>query len=117
MDIKQQFKKKPLATIGAIIGIGTGIITIIAGASMGLDKLGDYVVSRAELKAAEERVIEQIHNEAVITRNVIVGEIEVRKSSLLHELEHTNDAGKIATILEDIDVLNKRLDMIRGIGR
>jgi hypothetical protein len=115
MEIKKQFAEKPLTAISTIVGITAGIIGIITFSIASLNDLGKYIVTDEELKEAETRVIAQIRTEAIITRNVIVGEILVRKRNLQRELENTEDAGKIAVILEKIKVLNQRLDKIRGI--
>ena len=115
--IKKNLKEKPLSTMAAILGVITGFAGVLALGSTGVDNMREYIVSKDDLEAAKVEVIEAIHKEAVVTRNVIAGEIEVRKGNLLHDLEHTTDAGKIATIIEEIKVLNKRLDKILDIDK
>jgi len=117
MDIKQQFKEKPLATIGAVVGVIGGIIGIIAAADTALTRIDEYIASMAELQVAKEEVIAHIRKEAVITRDVIVGEILIRKNQLNDDLEEAETEGEIARILQHIKELNGRLDMIRGIDR
>jgi len=115
MDIKQQFKDKPLSTISAILGIITGIIGVIGGGTVAVNKASEMLVFKGDLTASENRIIERIRKEAVITRLVIVGELEERKDELLEEMDETDDPGKLARLLEELKVLNKRLDKIRGI--
>jgi len=121
MDIKKQFREKPLATIGTLVGIIGGVISIIVFSGNAYDKLGTYVVTDAELqttlKGAETRIITQIQQEAAITREAIVGELQVRKSELEAELEDATSAGEIARILEHIKVLNKRMNRIKGVDQ
>jgi len=115
MDPRKQLREKPLATIAAVVGIIAGIIGIIGGGTVAVSKASDMLVFKDDLTASENRIIERIRKEAVITRLVIVGELEERKDELLEEMDETDDPGKLARLLEELKVLNKRLDKIRGI--
>ena len=110
-------KKLPIGKITAMIGAVAGVISIIAFSGNVVDAVDDYVVFEADLKAAKEEVIEHIHKEAVITRDVIVGEILIRKNKLNDDLEDAETEGEIARILQHIKELNAQLDKIKGIDK
>ena len=114
MDIKQQFKDKPLATVSTIVGVITGIISIVTAGTFAVNTARETIVFKEDLTASETRIIQRIRKEAVLTRGVVIGELQERKDNLMRELEDTADAGKVAQLLEEIDVLNKRIDRIRG---
>lgn len=105
-----------VAKTAAVIGIVAGLIGLFTAGVAGIEKVSDYVVSRAELQIAKKEVIDHIHKEAVITREVIVGEILIRKAKLNDQLEDAETEGEIARILQHIKELNTRLDKIRGVG-
>jgi len=111
----KNFREKPFATISGTVAFAVGVVGLITAGNQAAEHVGEYFVSAAELEIAKTEVISVIRKEAIITRNVIVGEILVRKSELQRELEDTKDAGRISSILEDITVLNHRLNKIRGI--
>ena len=117
MDIKRQFKEKPISTVSMIVGILTGFITLGAFSTDAIKITDKYIVTEAELIEMEVRIIDQIQQEAIITREVIIGEILVRKNRLQHELELAETEGEIARILLQINDLNRQLDKIKGVSK
>jgi len=116
-DLKTQFNNRPFATAAMLIGIVTGLITIVTFGGTAIDTVGKYIVTNSELEESENRIITQIHKEAVVTRNAIIGELLIRKSELVEELEEADTDGAIAKILNDIKELNARIDKIKGVGQ
>jgi len=112
---RRDIHRIPYGKIIAGIGAVTGLITILTFGGDAVDKVGDYIITHSELSEAENRIVNRIHKEAVITREAIVGEILVRKDLLHDQLEEAETEGEIARILEHIKDLNRRLDKIRGI--
>jgi len=100
--------------IAMIIGIITGSLTIGVFASDIYNGIGKLIVTDAELVIHEERIIAKIRSEAVLTRNVFIRDLTERKTKLTDRLDETENPGRIAQILEEIKVLNERINELRG---
>lgn len=113
---QERVKAKPLATISTIVGTLSGIIAIIAFAGTVIDKVDEMVVSPEELTASEERIIDSIRDEAVLTRGAILTILEARKDKLQDDMEALENAGKTIqaeAVLKELLKLKEQIIQIR----
>jgi hypothetical protein len=104
-NIEKQLKEKPFATVSKWVGTITGIIAIIYFAGDVVKYADDMVVSPEELKGSEQRIIQSVREEAVLTRSAILTILEERKVELRKNMQEHEAAGRTVQAQEVLDEL------------
>jgi len=105
-DLNSHTKK-----IASWVGIISGVIAIITTLSLNIDR---WIVTDSELRATEERIINKIEDEAVLTRSIYIAELIERKTRLTDQLDNAQSEGEVAKILRKIQELDHRIEKLRG---
>lgn len=108
---KEEHPKWTTGKIATWIGIISGVLAIVGTISV---NIGEWIVTDAELKESEQRIIKKIEFEAVKTRTVYISELIERKTRLEEELEDATSPGKIKFLEGQINTLNERIRKLRG---
>lgn len=109
-----QEKKWTSGKIAAIIGTVAGTVSILAFIGTIYTNLDKWIVTDAELKLSEDRIIQKIEDEAVKTRTVYITEMIERKTKLESQLEDETVPGRIEALIRQIETLDKRIEQLRG---
>lgn len=114
MALKDQIKENPWKVASTVVGVITGIITVLVFGGNMVKHINEYIVTDAELAAAEQRIVAKIEKEAVLTRSVYIQELIERKTKLTEKLDQTKNPGQVARLIEEIRELNEHIDKLRG---